>query len=170
MNYKILIVSLAMSALAACVEKRPISSIQTNSYDCKDLAGSNGGLIIDVVVELKDRENPPHTKLGIRRAYPGLRWKHYKLYKANVHYYTRIEYQNSYKTNLHFEYENIDFAHENNRLIIKTPRDEGLPACEIKFDESGEFAEHKCDFEKDDVQNRTSTFKVNCQAIPGKYP
>lgn len=170
MIYKVLIGSLTICALTACVEKTRIAAVKTNSYECIDLADSNRAFIIDVIVKLKDPENPLRTKLGIHRVHPGLRWNHYKLDKADVHYYTQIEYQDSYKTSRQFTYENIDFAQDNNNLILKTPKDEDLPACEIKFDESGEFAEHKCAFEKDDVQHRTSTFNVKCQTIPGKYP
>ena len=177
---KILIGILAIGTVAGCTDyDEPIAASDSNSissgrlttYLCYDVNESDRVVdgvraSFDIIARTKRKtsQTMPDFKMG---------WDHFKdyaLYEANISYHTikpDPDNPGPYPKQNVFKYKNVDFKYDNGDLILKIPKDDNFPACQIWFKKTSKnsehkIGEHKCEFEKSDVGYRAATFDFAC--------
>lgn len=179
MMYKSLIGALALCAVTACMDSAepiaesndsPTSGGLAPSYYCSDVVESDSLNSVRATFEIAARVKRKTSKTQQSFKMGGDYLKRYTLYEADIKYRTfkpNPENPDSSKKQNIFEYKNVKFEYENQNIILKTPQDNNLPACKIRFEKRSKNSEHKigvhkCEFNKNDMGYRAATFEFKC--------
>ena len=168
MIYKILIGSLAICTLAGCVadsgpvsedDDKPATHGLFSPYQCKDRA--NSGYTFNILVKMRPKTSQTTSDLKVI----GSLHKGLELYQVNLNYFIfepAPSNSNLHTTHSDINYNNVDFEYNTQDLILKIPKSDTLPACQIRFKKGGKTGQQTCEFENNDASHRATTYKFSC--------